>query len=250
MKRILKMLLATALVGAMAFALCVPGHAYTSGQCGIKVVKKDNYNNDGKYCIPFTITGGKPYEAWSGSTFSSARLVNSSGKSVYTWSETEIANGSTVERSYNANWSTLPSGSYTFYLKLRVAGYDQGTYGVWYNYSFEWNWTYTHTQAATVTFGSAEVIMRDDGSYANKIRFSHSGAKGQTLNMSIYDEWGNRVYSASGSKPISYDSGSYSFHWGGYPSGDGLQCESGNYTIKWWLSGKNAKQSKIWLNIY
>jgi len=250
MKRILKMLLAATLAAAMAFALCVPGNAASSGQCGLKIVKKDNYNRDGKFCIPFTITGGKPYEAWSGSTFSSARLLNSGGKSVFTWSEYEIANGKTADRSYNADWSGLQSGTYTFILKLRVAGYSEGTYGVWHDYSFEWKWTYNHTQAARVDFGTAEVVMRDDGSYANKIRFKHSGAKGQTLNMAIYNEWGERVYAKSGGGPIGYNSGTYSFTWGGYPSDGGLQCDSGNYTIKWWLSGKNAKQTKIWLNIY
>ena len=250
MRKILKIFLATVLAVATALALCAPASAVYASDCGLKVVKKDTYTKDGKFYIPFTITGGKPYEAWSGSTFESARLVNSSGKSVFSWSEDEIANGKTVNRNYGANWSNLPSGTYTFILKLRVAGYSQGTYGVWYNYYYEWKYNFTHTQPAVVNLKNVEVVTNDDGTYSNKLVFSHSGAKGLTLNVEVYDQKGAKVYSRQGSNPISYDSGTYNFYWNGYPSGGGLRCSSGTYTIKYWLGGKNAKQTSYYLSIY
>jgi flagellar hook assembly protein FlgD len=70
------------------------------------------------------------------------------------------------------------------------------------------------------------------------------------MNLEIYDEWGGKVFSTKSSKPVSYDEGTYSFTWNGFPSGGGLQCDSGNYTLKYWVSGGNPKQSTVWMDIY
>jgi flagellar hook assembly protein FlgD len=259
MKRITKFLLALALAVITASASAMPASAVYASECGLKVVKNKSYNEDGKFYMSFAITGGKPAGCAIGETYASVKVLNSSGKSVLTWKESKISSGSTVTKNYGYDWdNNLPRGTYTFQLVLRVEGWSDtmyyngstSSYGTKYNYSFNYNYTITHTQPAVVSLKSVENIMRDDGSYANKFVFSHSGAKGQVLNMEIYDQWGTKVYSARGSSPISYTSGTYSFQWGGYPSGGGVQCDSGEYTVKYWLDGKNAKQAKHYLSIY
>ena len=259
MKRLTRTLLAMVLAGTFLFAMRMPGHAVYASECGLKVVKNSSYSKDGKYYMSFAITGGKPAGCAIGETYASVKVLNSSGKTVLTWSESKISSGSTVTKNYGYDWNNnLPSGAYTFQLVLRVEGwsdtmyYNGSTsgYGTKYNYSFNYNFNLNHTQPAAISLKSVNNIMRDDGSYANKFVFSHSGAKGQVLNMEIYDQWGTKVYSAKGGSPISYTSGTYFFTWGGYPSGGGVQCDSGEYTIKYWLGGKNAKQTKHYLSIY
>jgi len=249
MRKLFKVFLALALAGTMLFVLSAQSGAVTAAQCGLSVIKKDNYTSDGKYYVAFTVTGGKPYECRSGSTFFSGKLLNASGGTVFTWSEYEVANGTTVNRNYGADWSGLATGTYTFVLRMRVYGYEWGDYGQSYNYYWELKYSYNHTKPATVNLNTPETYRSDDGTYYNKFPFAYSGAKGQTIYMEIYDANSRLVYKTNGN-PCSYDASTYSLYWNGYPSSGGLKCASGNYTIKYWLGGKNPKQSTRYLNIY
>jgi len=253
MRKILRIFLATALVGVMAFALSAPGSAVSSNDCGLTLTKNENYSKDGCDYRSFTIQTGR-YPGSYGSADKTKVLVelyNASGKRMVNWGEKVYSPNTKITRNpgydYNKN---LSSGTYTMKVTVTLVGEKWSGYGyVLDNLVFVWSYNINHTQAATVNLSTVEVIRRDDGSYANKFSFGHSGAKGQVLNMEIYNERGTKVHGSKGS-PISYTSGTYSFSWGGYPSGGGLQCESGTYTIKYWFDGKNAKQSRQYLTIY
>jgi len=251
MRKILKIFLALALVGAALFALGISGSAVTASERGLTLSKGSSYTKDGKYYVPLTLkTGALPYGS-NRKTKMNLELYNSSGKRLLKWDQVSYNPNTTVTREPNFYYTEYPSGTYT----LKVTCYLYGEEWIYNGYSpmaeegYVWNISLNLSQPATVSLKNVEVVRRDDGSYANKIIISHSGAKGQVLNLEIYDPWGRKVYSTKGS-PISYTSGTYSFTWGGYPSGGGVQCDSGEYTIKYWLDGKNAKQSKYYLSIY
>jgi len=253
-RKIRKIFLALALVSAMVFALGASGGAVNSTDCGLTLTKNQSYtNDDGAYVMSFSINTGKypgSYASYN-QTKVKFNLYNSAGKSVANWDEKAYNPNTKVTREPSYNYQkNLSSGTYTMKVTVTVIGEKWNGYSyVRDDLVFVWSYNVTHTQAATVNLSTVEVVRRDDGSYANKFGFAHSGAKGQVLNLEIYNERGTRVYSSKGS-PIAYTSGTYSFTWGGYPSGGGLQCDSGTYTIKYWLDGKNAKQSKYYLSIY
>ena len=253
MRKILRMFLVLALAGTLLFALSAPGSAVNSADCGLKLTKNDNYSKDGYDYRSFTIQTGR-YPGSYGSADKTKVLIelyNAAGKRVVDWGENVYGPNTKITRNPGYNYNkNLSSGVYTMKVTVTLVGEKWSGYGyVQDSLVFVWSYNINHTQAAIVNLSNVEVVRRDDGSYTNKFIFSHSGAKGQVLNMEIYDPWGSRVYSTKGS-PISYTSGTYSFTWGGYPSGGGVQCGSGTYTIKYWLDGKNAKQSRQYLSIY
>jgi len=253
MKKILKRCMAIALACCMLFALYMPpASAFSWTDAKISVVKNSSYFEGTKYCANFTIKTGRYPGSYSNSDKTKVKLVlyNSSGSVVATWDEKSYSPNTTVTREPSYNFDGKPSGTYTLKVTLTVVGevYEYISYVV-NSQSFTWSFNISWTQPSTISLSKVEVVRRDDGTYANKFYFAHSGAKGQMINMEIYDEWGNRKYSTQGG-PIGYTSGTYSIQWGGYPSSGGLQCNSGNYTIKYWLGGKSAKQSKQYLSIY
>jgi hypothetical protein len=247
----MKKLLSAALAVMLLFLLCVPGYAAVASERGL-TLSKSTYIKDGNFCVKLTLTTGSlPYGS-NRKTKMDIELYNSAGKKVISWDQKSYSPNTTITREPSIQLSGFTSGTYT----MRVTCALYGEEWVYNGYSampeerYQWNFTINHTQPSTVNLSKVETVYRDDGSYANKFVFSHSEAKGQVLNMELYDQWGSRVYSVKGSSPIAYTSGTYSFQWGGYPSGGGPQCDSGEYTVKYWLDGKNAKQAKYWLNIY
>ena len=254
MKRILKILLAAALAGAMAFSLCAPSHAVTSTDCGLTLTKNENYSKDGYDYRSFTINTGKYPGSYSSSNKTKVlvELYNASGKRVVNWGEKVYEPNTKITRNPGYNYNeNLSSGTYTMKVTVTLVGEKWSGYGyVLDELVFVWSYNINHTQAALINLDKVEVVRNDDGTYSNKFIFGHSGAKGLTVHMEIYDANSRLVYKNSGSNPISYDSGSYNFYWGGYPSGGGMRCQSGNYTIKYWLGGKNPKQATRYLNIY
>ncbi len=248
MKRILKPLLAVALTACMAFLFCFSGYAVTSTDCGIRLVRNSNYTSDGKFYESFKITSGRPPNTAEGGTLINAKVVNASGTTVFAWKEYDLKEYETATRSFGADYSNQPSGTYTFFITLTSYGREYGYVGGSKRYNFTWRYTINHTQPSTISINSVENIYSDDG-YLNKIILKHKGAKGMVANVEIYDEYGSMVFKKSGN-PISYTSGSYNFYWDGFPTNGGTQCQSGNYTIKYWLGGKGAKQSSYYLSIY
>jgi len=254
MRKFLKPFLSLALVCALLFALSTPGGAVNSSDCGLTLTKNDNYSKDGCDYRSFTINTGKyPGSYGSGDkTKVLVELFDAGGKRVVNWGEKVYEPNTKITRNPGYNYNeNLSSGTYTMKVTVTVVGEKWSGYGyVLDELKFVWNYTITHTQAAIINLDKVEVVRNNDGTYSNKFIYGHSGAKGQTVYMELYDANGRLVFKSSGSSPISYTSGTYSFTWGGYPSGGGMRCQSGNYTIKYWLGGKNPKQATRYLNIY
>ena len=250
MKRYFKIIMALVLSMFIYTSTVTPALAITSSDCGLKLVQNKSYTKDGKFYMSYTITTGRPPDTSEAVTKIKASLVNSSGKTIFTWSEKTFGEYETIKRNYGADYSKLPSGTYTMYVTCTVSGRGYGAYATWTDYAFKWSSKINHTQTALIYLKSVDNVANDDGSYSNKIIFSHSGAKGKKISLEIYNADGKVVYKASGSNPVNYDSGTYSFKWSGYPSGGGLKCPSGDYTIKYWLSNGNAKQSTVYMDIY
>lgn len=249
MKKSFKIIIVLLLSVIISTSAATPVLAIKASECGLKLYQNKSYNKGGKYYMSYTFTTGRPPNTAEAQTKIKASVVNSSGKTIFTWAEETFEEYKTIDRNYGADYSKLPSGTYTMHITGTVSGRDYGI-NSWRDYVFKWSIKINHTQPATINFKSVENVANDDGSYSNKIIFSHSGAKGKKVSMEIYNAAGKVVYKTSASNPISYDSGTYSFKWSGYPSGGGLKSDSGDYTIKYWLSGGNPKQSKVYLDIY
>jgi len=261
MRKLLKVILAAVLAGAMLFALCMPGHAIMASECGTFVTKNPSYNKDGQYYMSFTIQAGQPPNTSGYTTLASARLINSAGQTVATWPQREISSGTTQTREYYTSYSNRPHGTYTFALDITSRGREYGT-GKTISYSFTWKYTVNHTGGSSSNSNSnnstavtpkftyySKELVHSNGNYVNKFVFNHSNAKGIYANLEIFDPSGYKVFSRRGDNPISSNSGTYWFTWNGYSSNGGWKCQSGNYTLKYWLSGQSAKQVQLYLQI-
>ncbi len=249
MKKYFKIIIALVLSMFIYTSTVTPALAITASDCGLKLVQNKSYTKDGKFYMSYTITTGRPPDCAEAVTKIKASLVNSSGKTIFTWSEKTFEEYKTIKRDYSADYSKLPSGTYTMYVTCTVSGREYGGYS-WTDYAFRFSSKINHTQTAVINLKSVDNVANDDGSYSNKIVFSHSGAKGKKISLEIYNTDGKVVYKTTGNNPINYDSGTFYFKWSGYPSGGGLKCPSDDYIIKYWLSNGNAKQSTVYLDIY
>lgn len=219
--------------------------------CGVSAVFNKSYKEEGKLWMSYTVNTGKiASNASDTKTEVWAEIYNSSGKKVVSWKSASYEANKKITRKFGYDWSKLPTGKYTFRLYVRVHGTIRDG-SIYYTNNMGWYWSQQvdHTAPSSVWLDSSALVTRDDGSYATKIKLGYSGAKGKVPNIEIYDEKGNLMYSAAG-KNISYDKGTYSFLWNGFPKNGGVQCQSGNYKIKYWLDGGNPKQSQVWLDIY
>ncbi|NLO39701.1 MAG: hypothetical protein GX115_09555 [Ruminiclostridium sp.] len=218
---------------------------------GVSVTFNESYREDGKLKMSYTInTGEYASNASDTKTEVWAEIYNSAGKKVVSWKSASFEPNKKITRKFSYDWNNLPTGKYTFKLYLRLYGTIRDG-SLYYMNNMGWCWSrqVDHTAPSSVWLDSSAFVTRDDGSYATRIKLGYSGAKGKIPNIEIYDEKGNLMYSAAG-KNISYDKGTYAFLWNGFPKDGGVQCESGNYKIKYWLDGSNPKQSQVWLDIY
>jgi hypothetical protein len=253
MKRILKIALCIFASAALALSLLVSAGAIKASECGLKVTRKKDYSSNGKLFMSFTIqTGTNPRARYHQKVKISAGLYDSGGKRVVGWNDEELSENITVNRNYGYNYNdNLAAGTYTFNLHVAQCGTTWDTsYSSIYrpvDIHFTWRYTINHAPTAILNLQSTGLVTMDDGSYQNKIIFSHKGAKDKRISMEIYDEWNNLVASKQGNAHR-YIEGTYTFYWDGFPSNGGAQCESGTYKIKYWLSDGSAKQSSVWLD--
>lgn len=249
--RFRKTLLSLLLCAALVLGMGTSAFAEGPGDFGLSVSKNDSYLKDGKFYMSFTIKTGELPMANETNTKIKAELFNSSGKRMASWNEKTFEPNKKITRNYGYDWnSNLPSGTYTMKITCTLDGDSYSNYHGWAPTSYSWSYKVNHKAPSSIYLDSATVVTRDDGSYANRIKLGHSGCKGKFAHVEIYDQKGNMVMSGQGNKAISNDKGTYSFTWGGFPKGGGLRCESGNYTIKFWVTEGNPKQSTVWLDIY
>jgi len=199
-------------------------------------LKKDAfYNKDGKYYTPFTITAINPdYDI-----FSSAKLVNSSGKQIYSWDAKIVLAGKSLKRELSMSFKDLPSGTYT--LKFTLETYNEAT-AMWYS-GHKWTWDYDikHTAPeASFSYKSYETYYDSDGRYMHKINIQCTNMKGEKLNCKIYDEYGYLVCSWNSSDLVARKTNNEVgyFCWSGYTNGE--KQPSGNYTFV--ITATNSKK--------
>lgn len=228
-----------------------PAVAAAPTDYGMSVNFNKSYKEDGKFWMSFSFnTGIIAPNAFDAKTEIWAEIYNSAGKKILSWKKESFEPNKEITRRYSYNLNSLPTGKYTFRLNLRISGsYRDGSLTFTDDDGWYWLREINHTAPVSVWLDSAALFTRDDGSYANRIKLGYSGAKGKVPNMEIYDMQGNLVCGGKG-KELSSDKGAYSFIWSGFPRDGGVQCESGNYKIKYWLDGGNPKQSQVWLDIY
>lgn len=235
----------------VVLGLGTPAFAKASDH-GLSVRKNDSYNKDGKFYMSFTINTGKLSGADKTSTKIKVEVLNSRGKKVISWTEKPMNSNKKIKRNYGYDWnSKLPSGSYTMKVTCTLNGrvYD----GVRHNSktaSYSWTYKINHRAPSRIWFSSAAVSKLNNGNYGNKITLGHSGAKGKFVNLEIYNQRGKLVFVTKSSKPIGSDKGTYFFTWNGFPKGGGPLCNSGNYKLKFWITGSSPKQSTVRLDIF
>jgi hypothetical protein len=172
-------------------------------------------------------------------------LLDASGKKTNTWETKYYIPSTYFTREPKYNLDKLAGGTYTVKVILRLWDGSKNL-AAW-----SWKYIFKHiAPLANVYLNYVKAINNSDGTYANKISIGHSGCMGKAINMEIYDEWDGLVFRTKSSKPMSSSEGAYYFKWNGYPSGAGLRCDSGKYTIKYWSDGRNPQQSDVWLDVY
>lgn len=248
MKKWLKFIIALVL-SVFIFTSTAAQAPIKASECGLKVYENKSYTKDGKFYMSYEITTGRPPKAEKSVTLMKASLVNSSGKTIFTWDEKEFPEYKTFTRNYGADYSKLPSGTYTMYLTCTIRAWSDGGY-IQTDYPFRFSSKINHTQTPIIKLKSVQSVANDDGTYGTKITFSHTAAKGKKISFEIYNTDRKLVFKTSSSKPMTSDSGTYNFIWSGYPTGGGLKLPSDDYIIKYWLSNGNAKQSTVHLDIY
>lgn len=241
MKRFLAVILTLAFVVTFA----IPAFAYdyyndAQNNC-VYVKLNKGYSENGKFYMDF-----KLQSEYHDAVFQ-VGLYNSSGKKALNWNKDFTLNeGQTVNRRYGANYSNLPSGSYTMKVTAIVQKEKEGYLT---NPTGTWNFKINHKQPAYFKLSSYNRVYNDDGSYSTRFVFDYYRYKGKSVTFEIYNADGKRVYKFTGNKPLSYDKGRYSKSWNGYPSDGGLQCQSGDYTVKYWAGNSTPKQTKVHLEI-
>lgn len=162
-----------------------------------------------------------------------ACLMDSSGVVIDRWNAIDHVNySSPVKYTYPRDYSSTSSDTYTM----------QMTYSnLWGSKS--WSFNIKHTQKSVMTLKESYKILKDDGSYAHKLVFNLTGAKGKTLTCEIYTKDGKlvRQYTCSN---FGYASGTWTVKWDYFPA-SGLKVGSGDYLIKYWVAGGTPKQSTI-----
>lgn len=250
-QNIKKVMLSLFLLTVIILSMNISAFAESAKDFGLTLSKNDSYSKDGLFYMSFNINTGQLPMANDTNTKVKVELFNSAGKRVVNWTEKTFESNKSIKQNYSYDWNkNLPTDTYTMKVTCTLDGNSYSTYSGWAPCAYYWSFKINHTAPSSINLSSTTVVALNDGSYATKISLGHSGSKGKVANLEIYNEWGDLVFSTIGSSPISYDKGTYSFTWGGFPNGGGVKCSSGNYKIKYWVSGGNPKQSTVWLDIY
>ena len=191
-------LLALVMTLATMLQITLPAAAATpSASDYVKVTKHDNYNKDGKYWMKFTIDNLSPkdelLDGLIGGLLIQTSLFNSSGKQVNYWKDQSLAAGASNWWEFGINFSQLPSGTYTFVLKIGVFTPD-----VEFLY---WDWKYSITYTApegSFSYNSYQAWYDDSGYYRHGIKMQTKNMKGHKLSYKIYNEYGDIVCTFTG----------------------------------------------------
>ncbi|MDR0433683.1 MAG: hypothetical protein LBH21_01300 [Gracilibacteraceae bacterium] len=220
--------LTAALTLSLAAALPLTANAAGSSDY-VTVTKNDSYSKDGSFYMCFTLKNLETNYTQA----VKAKVFNSAGKEVLSWSGLELAPGATKKFEFMADYRNLPSGTYTFTLYVGSRG-------------GEWKWSYTlnHTALArALSFKSYETYYSENGYYMHKFNVQCTNMKGYKLSASIYDDSGELVERWPESKALARktnDEVGY-FTWSGYANGK--KYPSGDYTFVVTGGGKTIEKT-------
>ena len=196
-----------------------------------KIWKNDSYTtNDGKFVMSFTI---QCLYTFVDSTIS-ARVVNSAGKEIFTWTPKDAAAGSTVTRKFSADYRGLPTGKYSFKLTCKAGFSDR---------AWTWDYTINHTRNESFSFGDCTKV-NFDGKIQHRWYVNCKNLKGQKVTMKIYNSAGNLLCSLTGPARATNDEVGW-FTWNGTDR-NGRKCPSGTYLVQLTASGSTKVVEKYY----
>jgi hypothetical protein len=217
-------MVAAFLVAATITSVSAVDYGYSDEITGTLTLSRSYTDTKGRFCMEFKASN-------LDAGLMEACLMDSSGVVIDRWNALDHVNtGSSVTYTYPRDYSSTPSGTYTMQL----------TYSnLWGAKS--WSFNIKHTQKAVMSLKESYKILKDDGSYAHKLAFSLTGAKGKALTCEIYTKDGKLLRSYTCSN-FGYASGTWTVKWDYYPT-SGLKVGSGDYIVKYWVQGGSPKQS-------
>ncbi len=238
-KRLLSMLLAFTLIVPL-FVFMTPAKAHAAftldtGYGKITATCLDNDYLNGKYRIRYKFSyTDLPYD-WYFVNIKNIKLVNSSGKTIYTWSDIKILEGGgTVEKNFSCDFSTLPSDTYYFKYTLSCSNESGKTVSRQREIS--------HV-AGSVSYKTGKYITNTDGTKSLYVEFSLKMLKDKTPKLEIYDSNNKLVYTYTSKKALSSNSSSMSWTWNMLNKNNGLPISDGTYKFKVTCGGKSAIKS-------
>lgn len=154
----------------------------------VEITKNDSFTKDGKFNMSFTIENlQKPVDIGGlliGEVLLiDARVVNSAGKKVQSWSRLSLDAGKKGTWNFGTDFSELPSGQYTFKLAVSAILAEE-----------DWEWAYGITHKlpeSSVSYQSYETYYDQDGRYMHKVSLHCKNMKGHRLFCKIYNEDGD-----------------------------------------------------------
>lgn len=218
--------------------------ALSGSDFGASVQENKTYFKDGKFWYSFYLYANDVFY----DVEYTVKLYNSNKKEVVSWSTYEVSAGTKETRNYGYDFSKLPTDTYTYKVMATSPGY-WWLYGLGSKYVY-WTFTVDHVNdniAPTISFKSAEPVTMNDGAPGLKFTFSQQNGKGKNLTFEIYDSNSKKIYSKT-SGTLNYVSGTNWMTWNYYPSDGGLKAKSGTYTVKYWITGGNPKESTFSIN--
>lgn len=220
------LILAAFFITAMQNSALASDFGYSYEVTGTLKLSRSYMDTNGYFCMEYEVSG-------LDNGLLEACLMDSSGVVIDRWNAIDHVNYTyPVKYTFPRDYASTPGGTYTM----------QMTYSNMWG-SKSWSFNIKHAQKSAMTLKESYKILKDDGSYAHKIAFNISGAKGKALTCEIYTKDGKllRQYSCS---TFNYASGTWTIKWDYFPT-SGLKVGSGDYLIKYWVQGGTPKQSTI-----
>lgn len=238
-KRILLFSILLIVTFSLTMSLYTPAMASANAKDFVTVSRTESYTKDGLtyYCYNLANVTDKNRDYGAQDMIFSAKVVNSSGKTIFQWAPYTIQPGVSEKRNYKADYSRLPSGNYYTFI---LTAYTKNTYQSLDTSSpLGWTWSYkiTHKSSCAISFKSIEKIRDPKGVMRQEFNIQCTNIKGKKLTFKIYDSNGNVVYSGTG--PARQTDNEVGFlQWSGRANvGSNQKCKSGQYVVEVFYTG-------------
>lgn len=235
-KKVLRFSVLLIVTFLLTTSLCMPARVMAAANIKDYMIVEPNkdFKKDGKFYLGFKMLNYTNKAEEKGllrrdSFRFNAKLVNSSGKTIFTWPSYVLNIGESRIRNYGANYSALPKGLYTFILFTD----PQHDYPM-----ISWKYNVRVNYSASMSFKSFEKIRNSKGQVFQRFNIQLTNLKGQKLTCKIYDSNGKLVYSYTGKNARKTDNEVGWFQWNGWANvGQKYKCQSGQYTVEIFYTG-------------